>query len=160
MLRDRDLKIEAITRPGHVIVESAGVPNFEMTRRIGLLNFSAGANMNQHRRLPETAEGVRPGGQQSSEASGTMNRRKRQALQAVGVAFENAEDFLAFTVVEHRLVDLPLAVSRVVRRRREHQHLSQEKLAKEMKSSQSRVAKLKAGAADVSPDRLTFVIRS
>ena len=39
-----------------------------------------------------------------------------------------------------------------MRARREQQHLTQEQVAKKLKSSQSRVAKLEAGSADVSLD--------
>jgi len=81
-----------------------------------------------------------------------MNREKRQALEAAGFVFEDAEDFLELTVEERRLVDLRLAVSRAIRARREQQHLTQEQVAKKLKSSQSRVAKMEAGATDVSLD--------
>jgi predicted XRE-type DNA-binding protein len=81
-----------------------------------------------------------------------MNQEKRQALEAAGFVFEDAEDFLELTVEERRLVDLRFAVSRAVRARREQQHLTQEQVARKLKSSQSRVAKLEAGAADVSLD--------
>ena len=81
-----------------------------------------------------------------------MNPEKRRALEAAGFVFEDAEDFLELTVEERRLVDLRLAVSRAVRARREQQHLTQEQVAKKLKSSQSRVAKMEAGAADVSLD--------
>ena len=75
-----------------------------------------------------------------------MNKEKRRALEAAGFVFEDAEDFLELTVEERRLVDLRLAVSRAVRARREQQHLTQEQVAKKLKSSQSRVAKMEAGA--------------
>jgi len=81
-----------------------------------------------------------------------MNNEKRQALEAAGFVFEDAEDFLELTIEERRLVDLRLAVSRAVRARREEQHLTQGQVAKKLKSSQSRVAKLEAGASDVSLD--------
>ncbi|MGO9462789.1 MAG: helix-turn-helix transcriptional regulator [Isosphaeraceae bacterium] len=81
-----------------------------------------------------------------------MNREKRRALEAAGFVFEDAEDFLELTIEERRLVDLRLAVSRAVRARREQQHLTQEQVAKKLKSSQSRVAKMEAGAIDVSLD--------
>ena len=81
-----------------------------------------------------------------------MNPEKRRALEAAGFVFEDAEDFLELTVEERRLVELRLAVSRAVRARREQQHLTQEQVAKKLKSSQSRVAKLEAGSADVSLD--------
>jgi predicted XRE-type DNA-binding protein len=81
-----------------------------------------------------------------------MNREKRRALEAAGFVFEDAEDFLELTTEERRLVELRLAVSRAVRARREEQHLTQEQVARKLNSSQSRVAKLEAGAADVSLD--------
>jgi predicted XRE-type DNA-binding protein len=81
-----------------------------------------------------------------------MNKAKRKALEAAGFVFEDAEDFLELTVEERRLVDLRLAVSRAVRARRMQQNLTQEQVAKKLKSSQSRVAKMEAGSADVSLD--------
>jgi DNA-binding XRE family transcriptional regulator len=81
-----------------------------------------------------------------------MNKEKRQALEAAGFIFEDAEDFLELTVEERRLVDLRIAVTRAVRARRERQHVTQEQLARKLKSSQSRIAKMEAGSADVSLD--------
>ena len=90
-----------------------------------------------------------------------MNKEKRKALEAAGFVFEDAEDFLELTVEERRLVDLRLAVSRAARERRLQQNLGQEQVAKKLKSSQSRVAELEAGSADVSLDlmfRALFVL--
>jgi ribosome-binding protein aMBF1 (putative translation factor) len=83
-----------------------------------------------------------------------MNEEKRRALEAAGFIFEDAEDLLELTAEERRLLELRLAVSLAVRARREQQHLTREPLARELKSSQSRVAKKEAGAADVSLDLL------
>jgi ribosome-binding protein aMBF1 (putative translation factor) len=83
-----------------------------------------------------------------------MDKRKRAALEAAGFRIGDAEDFLALTDEERRLVDLRLTVSRVIRRLRERQHLTQQMLAVKLRSSQSRVAKIEAGAADVSLDLL------
>jgi predicted XRE-type DNA-binding protein len=85
---------------------------------------------------------------------GTMNREKRQSLEAAGFVFEDAEDFLELTTEERRLVELRLALCRAVRARRTQQHLTQEQLARRLKSSQSRVAKMEAGSSDVSLDLL------
>jgi predicted XRE-type DNA-binding protein len=83
-----------------------------------------------------------------------MNKEKRRALETAGFVFEDAEDFLELTAEERQLVELRLLVSRAVRARREQQHLTQEQVARKLKSSQSRVAKMEAGAADVSLDLL------
>lgn len=84
----------------------------------------------------------------------SMDRKKRKALEAAGFRVGDAEDFLGLSPEERELVELRLAVSRAVRRLREERHLTQQQLAARLKSSQSRVAKIEAGAADVSLDLL------
>jgi len=83
-----------------------------------------------------------------------MDKRKQKALEAAGFRIGDAEDFLELNEEERRLVELRMAVSRAVRRLRVRQHLTQQQLAARLKSSQSRVAKIEAGAADVSLDLL------
>lgn len=83
-----------------------------------------------------------------------MDKAKRLALKAAGFQVGNAEDFLGLSKEERCLVELRVTVSRAVRRRREEQQLTQQQLAVKLKSSQSRVAKIEAGAADVSLDLL------
>jgi DNA-binding XRE family transcriptional regulator len=83
-----------------------------------------------------------------------MDKAKRKALEAAGFRIGDAEDFLELTDEERSLVDLRLTVSRAVRRKREEQHLTQQQLASKLRSSQSRVAKIEAGAVDVSLDLL------
>jgi hypothetical protein len=81
-----------------------------------------------------------------------MDQKKRKALEEAGFRVGDAEDFLGLTNEERHLVELRLAVSRAVRRLREERHLTQQQLAAKLKSSQSRVAKIEAAAADVSLD--------
>ena len=83
-----------------------------------------------------------------------MEKAKRKALEKAGFQVGDAEDFLGLTAEECRLVELRVAVCRAVRRLRERRHLTQQQLATKLKSSQSRVAKLEAGATDVSLDLL------
>src|SRR5438105_8959522 len=83
-----------------------------------------------------------------------MDRAKQKALEAAGFRVGDAEEFLGLTDEERRLVELRVAVSRAVRRRRQEQRLTQQQLAAKLKSSQSRIAKIEAGAADVSLDLL------
>jgi DNA-binding XRE family transcriptional regulator len=83
-----------------------------------------------------------------------MDARKRKALEAAGFRIGDAGDFLGLTEEERRLVEVRLAVSRAVRRLREDRGLTQQQLAERLGSSQSRVAKIEAGAADVSLDLL------
>jgi hypothetical protein len=81
-----------------------------------------------------------------------MDKAKRHALEAAGFRVGDAGEFLGLTAEERRLVDLRLAVSRAVRRRRLGLKLTQRELATRIKSSQSRVAKIEAAAPDVSLD--------
>jgi predicted XRE-type DNA-binding protein len=83
-----------------------------------------------------------------------MDTEKKKALEAAGFRIGDAEDFLGLTDEECRLVELRVTVSRTVRQLREQQRLTQGQLAARLKSSQSRVAKMEAGASDVSLDLL------
>ena len=65
-----------------------------------------------------------------------------------------ADDFLELTPEESAYVDLKLRLSDSLKQRRAQQKLSQKELAKLVKSSQSRVAKMEAGDPTVSLDLL------
>src|SRR5260370_1032621 len=84
----------------------------------------------------------------------TMDKKKRSALEAARFRVGDAEEFLGLTEAERRLVDLRVKLSRTIRRLRQEQNLTQKQLAAKLKSSQSRVAKIELGAADVSLDLL------
>ncbi len=81
-----------------------------------------------------------------------MDKEMRHRLEVAGFRVGDAEDFLGLTDEERRLVELRLAVSRAVRKQREKHGVTQQQLATKLRSSQSRVAKIEAGAADVSLD--------
>ncbi len=81
-----------------------------------------------------------------------MNKEKRQALEEAGFVFEDAEDFLELTAEERQLVELRVSMSRAIRERRLRQRLTQQDVARRLKSSQSRVARMEAGSPDVSLD--------
>jgi predicted XRE-type DNA-binding protein len=81
-----------------------------------------------------------------------MNKEKRQAIQAAGFRIGDAEDFLELNAEERRLVELRVAISHAIRTRREGQGLTQQELAKRLKTSQPRVAMMESGASSVSLD--------
>ena len=83
-----------------------------------------------------------------------MNKEKRRALETAGFVFEDTEDFLELTAEERQLVELRLVVCRAILRGGSSRASTQEQVARKLKSSQSRVAKMEAGAADVSLDLL------
>jgi transcriptional regulator with XRE-family HTH domain len=66
----------------------------------------------------------------------------------------NAAEFLELSAEESALVETKLALSESVRERRSKQGLSQAELARRLKSSQSRVAKIEAADPTVSADLL------
>jgi DNA-binding transcriptional regulator YiaG len=83
-----------------------------------------------------------------------MHKNKRARLEAHGWRVGDATDFLALTPEEAALVATKLALSGSVRDRRMAQGLSQAELAKRLKSSQSRIAKVEAADPTVSADLL------
>ena len=83
-----------------------------------------------------------------------MKATKRARLEAHGWRVGSAAEFLKLTPEEAAFVETKLALSRCVRSRRTAQNISQSVLAKRLKSSQSRIAKLEAADATVSIDLL------
>lgn len=81
-----------------------------------------------------------------------MEKDKRAALEEAGFRVGTVREFLGLTEEEHQLVELRLALGRRVRALREESHLTQQQLARRLKSSQSRVAKIEAADAGVSLD--------
>jgi DNA-binding transcriptional regulator YiaG len=83
-----------------------------------------------------------------------MNKTKRTKLAAQGWRVGSAADFLELSAEEAAFLETKLALSESLRARRTAQHLSQAALAKRLKSSQSRVAKMEAADPTVSVDLL------
>jgi predicted XRE-type DNA-binding protein len=83
-----------------------------------------------------------------------MNKEQKRALEVAGWVSGDAEDFLELTPEERQLVELRVAVIRGIRARRKQQKLTQTDLAKRMRTSQPRVAKLEAGSPDISLDQM------
>ncbi len=89
-----------------------------------------------------------------------MDPKKRKRLEAAGWAVGDAARFLKLTPEEAALVEMRLALSTSLRERRQVAGLTQIRLAKQLGSSQSRVAKLEAGDASVSLDLLIRALLS
>ncbi|HKT09109.1 MAG TPA: helix-turn-helix transcriptional regulator [Gemmatimonadaceae bacterium] len=83
-----------------------------------------------------------------------MDTKKRKRLEAAGWSVGDASGFLKLAPEEAALVEMRLALSRTLRERRSAAGLTQTALAKQLGSSQSRVAKLEAGDASVSLELL------
>jgi DNA-binding XRE family transcriptional regulator len=83
-----------------------------------------------------------------------MDKAKRKRLEAKGWKVGTTSEFLGLSPEEARYIELKLALSEHLRRRRVRRKLTQEQLAKLLSSSQSRVAKMESGDPSVSLDLL------
>jgi DNA-binding XRE family transcriptional regulator len=81
-----------------------------------------------------------------------MDKKKRQQLEAKGWKVGTADEFLGLTPEETAYVELKLTLSQRVREYRQAKGLTQVEMARLLKSSQSRVAKIETGDASVSLD--------
>jgi ribosome-binding protein aMBF1 (putative translation factor) len=83
-----------------------------------------------------------------------MRKSKRRKLEAAGWRAGSASEFLKLSPEDSALVETKVALSAALRARRLAQRLSQADLAKRLKSSQSRIAKMEAADRTVSVDLL------
>jgi len=83
-----------------------------------------------------------------------MRKTKQKALEAKGWRVGSVDEFLELTPEEAALVEVKLRLSDALKARREKLKMSQEAVAKQLHSSQSRVAKMEAADASVSLDLL------
>ena len=81
-----------------------------------------------------------------------MDAIKRQRLEAAGWRVGDAADFLELSAEEIAFIEMKLSLIKRLKQLRISQNLSQESLAKKIKSSQSRVAQIEAGDPSVSLD--------
>ena len=83
-----------------------------------------------------------------------MNTTKRKRLEAAGWKVGTVDQFLGLRRQEAALIEMKLALADRLRQSRSNVGLTQNKLAKRIRSSQSRVAKMEAGDRSVSFDLL------
>lgn len=83
-----------------------------------------------------------------------MRDSKRRRLESKGWKLGSAKEFLKLSPEESAFIEMKLELAQGLRVRRERCNLTQIQLAKLVKSSQSRVAKMEAGDPSVSIDLL------
>jgi DNA-binding XRE family transcriptional regulator len=83
-----------------------------------------------------------------------MNTAKKKRLESKGWKIGTASEFLNLSPEEAAYVELKLALSKNLQQTRQEKNITQEQLARLLKSSQSRVAKMEAGDPSVSLDLL------
>ena len=83
-----------------------------------------------------------------------MREDKKRRLEAKGWKVGSAKEFLQLTDEESAYIDLKMRLADGLRDRRQRNRLSQVQLAKILRSSQSRIAKMESGDPSVSLDLL------
>lgn len=86
-----------------------------------------------------------------------MKDSKKKKLEAAGWAVGSASDFLQLTDAEETLVAMKLALAGELKETRKKKRLTQQQLASQIGSSQSRVAKMEVADQSVS---LELVVKS
>ncbi len=83
-----------------------------------------------------------------------MREEKRKRLVAKGWRIGSPAEFLGLTAEEAAYVELKLKLADGLRKRRRQRRLTQVELARKVRSSQSRIAKMEAGDPSVTLDLL------
>jgi DNA-binding XRE family transcriptional regulator len=81
-----------------------------------------------------------------------MKQAKRKKLEKAGFKVGTVQEFLQLSDEEMALIDLKVRLVEMLKIVREANRVTQNGLAKLIGSSQSRVAKMEAGGADISLD--------
>lgn len=83
-----------------------------------------------------------------------MEKNKQKKLESSGWKIGSAEEFLNLSRQESEYIELKLALSKNLQKRRRSLKITQKDFARMIKSSQSRVAKMESGDPTVSIDLL------
>lgn len=83
-----------------------------------------------------------------------MRNDKKKRLEAKGWKIGSAKEFLGLSAEEEAYIEIKLRLAESLREQRLRRQMTQLDLAKAIKSSQSRVAKMEAGEGSVSLDLL------
>ena len=83
-----------------------------------------------------------------------MRSTKKKRLESKGWKVGSAKDFLGLSSEEEAYIEIKLRLAEGLRDQRLRRQMTQSDLARKLKSSQSRVAKMEAGESSVSLDLL------
>lgn len=81
-----------------------------------------------------------------------MDKAKKARLEADGWTVGSTQDFLGLSDEEMNYIEIKLLLAKAVANRRRKLHYSQTELARRLRSSQSRIAKMESGDPSVSVD--------
>ena len=83
-----------------------------------------------------------------------MNRAKRKRLESKGFKVGRVQEFLDLSPAETMYIELKVALGKKLQAYRKAKRFTQTEVARRIKSSQSRVAKMESGDPSVSIDLL------
>jgi hypothetical protein len=83
-----------------------------------------------------------------------MDKNKRKRLEAEGWKVGTVQEFLHLAPEEVAYIELKLQLAKTLQKRRRAKRMTQVDVARLLKSSQSRIAKMEAGDPSVSVDLL------
>ncbi len=83
-----------------------------------------------------------------------MDTKRKKKLEAKGWKVGSAQDFLNISEEEMALIELKISLGDTLQNRRKQKKMPQSQLAKQLHSSQSRIAKMETGDPSVSLDLL------
>ena len=83
-----------------------------------------------------------------------VDNKKKKILESKGYTVGRVDKFLGLSKEESEYIELKVALSQALAERRKKSNLTQIQLARRLKSSQSRVAKMEKGDPSVSLDLL------
>ncbi|SRR5690606_8139602 len=83
-----------------------------------------------------------------------MNSVKKKRLEAKGFKVGSVDEFLDLSPEESKIIELKITLGKRLQEYRKAKRLTQHEVARKIKSSQSRVAKMESGDPSVSLDLL------
>ena len=83
-----------------------------------------------------------------------MNKRKKEKLEKQGWEIGTVKDFLNLSEEDMKIIEIRIDLGRILKEQREKNGYTQAQLARKIKSSQSRIAKMENGATSVTIDAL------
>ena len=84
-----------------------------------------------------------------------LSNERKAKIRKAGFKIGTVQEFLELSDAEMMIIDMRIALGKRIRTTREKQQLTQSELAKRIRSSQPRVAKIEAGEEGVSLDLMT-----
>jgi len=87
-----------------------------------------------------------------------MDKNKQKRLEAAGWRVGDAAEFLGLSPEEETYVEIRLRLAEGLKQRRAQSNMTQNALAKAIRSSQSRIAKMEAGDPTVTLDLIIRTI--